>query len=241
MRHGLAGAGLRRAATTNPRAAHRTGAAAGLLAARGLAIAALLALVPLVASAQEKRLAIRFGLRTGYSISQQVCYECGNENHPDGWLEGVDFGLDIGERWQVRTQALITALGGEIFEPGRFTDESHKTYRNQWTLQLLGHGPGRHRSYAFAGGGLGAYSSYDQYPTTTPAYPTDVSASGFSLAVGIGYDWRVRRWLTVQPEAAYHYSWIGELDLNSYRSVPGRDTMGQLAISVGFAYRTPGF
>jgi len=212
----------------------------GILA-RGLAIAALLALAPCAASAREKPLAIRFGLRAGYSISQPVCYECGNEDHPYGWLEGVDFGLDLGERWQVRTQTLFSALGGQIFEPGRLIDESDKTYRNQWTLQLLCHGPGRHRSYAFAGGGLGAYSSYDQHPTTTPIYPTLVSASGFSLAVGIGYDWRVRRWLTVQPEAAYHYSWIGPLDLNSYRAVPGRDTMGQLAISVGFAWRTPGF
>jgi hypothetical protein len=207
---------------------------------RGLAITALLALVPSGASAQERRFGVRFGLRTGYSISQQVCYECNNEDHPDGWLEGVDFGVDIGERWQVRAQALITALGSQIFHPVKITEESDHTYRNQWTLQLLGHGPGRHRSYAFAGGGLAAYASYNQDPTTTPTYPTDVSASGFSLAAGIGYDWRLGRWLAVQPEAAYHYSWIGELDLNSYRTVPGRDTMGQLAISVGFSFRTSG-
>ena len=206
-----------------------------------LAIAAFLALLSPAAGAEEKRHAIRVGLRTGYSFSQEVCYECGNEDHPEGWLEGMDLGLDLGERWQLRTQVLITALGSQIFNPVRITDESDHTYRNQWTLQILGHGPGRHRSYAFTGGGLGAYSSYDQHATTTPTYPTLVSASGFSLAVGIGYEWRVRRWLTVQPEAAYHYAWIGAPDLNSYRKVQGRDTMGQLAISVGFAYRTPGF
>jgi len=209
--------------------------------ARGIVTAALLALVPCVASAQEKHLAIRIGLRTGYSFSQEVCYECASEDHPQGWLEGMDLGLDIGERWQLRTQVLVTALGGQIFDPVRITDESDHTYRNQWTLQLLARGPGRHRTYGFAGGGLGAYSSYDQHSSTTPAYPTLVSASGFCVAVGLGYDWRVRRWLAVQPEAAYHYSWIGPLDLNNYRTVPGRDTMGQLAISVGFAWRTPGF
>jgi hypothetical protein len=206
---------------------------------RRLAIALLIAILPSVAAA-EGRYAVRLGLRTGYSFSHEVCLECANEDHPNGWLEGLDFGLDIGERWQVRTQVLVTALGSQIFHAVGIMDESDHTYRNQWTLQVLGHGPGRHRSYAFAGGGLGAYSSYDQYPTTRPGYPTDVSASGFSLVAGLGYDWRVLRWLAVQPEAAYHHTWLGALDLNAYRTVPGRDAMDQIAISVGLAWRGGG-
>jgi hypothetical protein len=90
-------------------------------------------------------------------------------------------------------------------------------------------------------GGLGAYSTYDQYPTTRPGYPTEVSASGFSLVAGLGYDWRVVRWLTAQPEAAYHHTWLGALDLNHYRTVPGRDAMNLVAFSLGLAYRSAGF
>ena len=54
--------------------------------ARGFAIGALLALVSQAARAEAaagSRQAIRFGLRTGYSISQQVCAECANEDHPE--------------------------------------------------------------------------------------------------------------------------------------------------------------
>jgi hypothetical protein len=198
-------------------------------------------LTPLVppARAADRRYGLRFGLRTGYAWSQSICAECAHEEHPEGWLEGVDFGFEIGERWQVRMQALVSALDDQIFRPGQITDESHHTYRNELTLQVLGEGPGQHRAYLFAGGGLGAYSTYDQYPTTRPGYPTDVSASGFSLAAGLGYDWRVARWLAVQPEAAYHYTWLGALDLDSYRTVPGRETMSLVAFSLGLAYRTP--
>jgi hypothetical protein len=38
--------------------------------------------------------------------------------------------------------------------------------------------------------------------------------------------------------AAYHLTWLGALDLNAYRSVPGRDTMGQFAVTVGLADRS---
>jgi hypothetical protein len=205
----------------------------------GFEIAVLLVLLSSRASAGDRRYGFRIGLRTGYAFSQSICAECAHEDHPEGWLEGVDFGFEIGERWQVRTQALVTALDEQIFHAVQITDETRHTYRNEWTLQVLGEGPGRHRAYLFAGGGLGAYSSSDQYPTTRPGYPTEVSAHGFSLAVGLGYDWRIARWLTVQPEAAYHHTWLGALDLNSDRTVPGRDTMNLVALSLGLAYRTP--
>jgi hypothetical protein len=218
--------------TTGATGARRRGGACRL------AVAALLMLVPAAGWAEEKGLAIRFGLRTGYSWSQPVCDECANEDHPNGWLEGVDFGLDLGERWQIRMQALITALDDQIFHPVAITDESDHTYRNQWTLQVLREGPGAHRSYGFAGGGLGAYSSYGQHRSTRPGYPTLVSASGFSIVAGLGYDWRARSWLTVQPEVAYHHTWLGPLDLNEFRSVPGRGSMDQLAISLGIAYHS---
>ena len=200
---------------------------------RTLLPAALLALLPAAAIAQ-----VRLGLRTGYSFSQQVCDECANEDHPMGWLEAVDLAFEIGDRWQARAQVLITALDDQIFHPVAVTDESDHTYRNLFMLEAVREGPGTHRGYLFAGAGFGAYSSYDQYPTTRPGYPALVSASGFALGAGLGYDWRPARWLTVQPEAAYHLTWLGALDLNSYRSVPGRATMGQFTVTVGVAYRS---